>query len=130
MKMLCLPQMFSVCKIFDLTQANLSREFVFFARTDEELSLVCETACDPAHTLAREDGWRAFRMEGVLDFSMVGVLASISSLLAKNGISIFAISTYNTDYLFTKEENFRGAVALLTQEGYSVDEAFASTSSK
>ena len=55
---------------------------------------------------------------------------AIMGLLAKNGISIFAISTYNTDYLFTKEENFQSAVALLTQEGYSVDKAFAFTSSK
>ena len=120
MKMLCLPQMFSVCKIFDLTQANLSREFVFFARTDEELSLVCETEHVPAKTLAREDGWRAVRIEGVLDFSMVGVLARISSLLAEQGISIFAVSTYNTDYIFTKVESFEPAIALLREAGYTV----------
>lgn len=120
MNLKCLPQTFSVCKITDLSQANLSREFVFFARTDEELSLVCETEQVPAQTLAREDGWRAFRIEGVLDFSMVGVLARISSLLAEHGVSIFAVSTYNTDYVFTKAESFDPAIALLGQAGYTV----------
>ena len=115
-----LPQAFSVCKIENLSQVNLTREFVFFARTDEELSLVCETDYVPTDTLAREDGWRAFRIEGILDFSMVGVLARISSLLAEHAISIFAVSTYNTDYVFTKADSFDAAIALLEQAGYTV----------
>ena len=115
-----LTQAFSVCKIETLSQANLTREFVFFARTDEELSLVCETAYIPKDTLTREDGWRAFRIEGVLDFSMVGVLARMSSLLAEHAISIFAVSTYNTDYVFTKADSFDAAIALLEQAGYTV----------
>ena len=120
MKILCLPQAFSVCKIPDLSQADLSREFVFLARTDAELSLVCETEHVPTKTLAREDGWRAVRIEGVLNFSMVGVLARISSLLAEQGISIFAVSTYNTDYIFTKAKSFDPAIALLREAGYTV----------
>ena len=120
MKILCLPQAFSVCKISDLSQADLSREFVFLARTDAELSLVCETEHVPTKTLAREDGWRAVRIEGVLNFSMVGVLARISSLLAEQGISIFAVSTYNTDYIFTKAKSFDPAIALLREAGYTV----------
>ena len=115
-----LPQAFSVCKIENLSQVNLTREFVFFARTDEELSLVCETEYVPMDTLAREGGWRAFRIEGILDFSMVGVLARISSLLAEHAISIFAVSTYNTDYIFTKEESFNASIALLEQAGYTL----------
>ena len=128
MELKLLKQSFSVCKLEDSSGIDLDRPFCFVGRTDEELSLVCETCFVPADTIAREDGWRGFRIEGVLDFSMVGVLAQISSLLAQNGISIFAISTYNTDYLFTKEENFHHAVALLTGAGYAVDEAVASTS--
>ena len=130
MELKVLEQSFSVCKLQDATEIDWSHPFCFVGKTDEELSLVCETSVTPENTTAREDGWRGFRVQGVLDFSMVGVLAAISSLLAKNGISIFAISTYNTDYLFTKEENFSRAVALLAQEGYSVEEAIASTSSK
>ena len=120
MNLKCLPQTFSVCKIENFSQADLTREFVFFARTDEELSLVCETTHVPTDTLAREDGWRAFRIKGILDFSMVGVLAKISSLLAEHGISIFAVSTYNTDYVFTKAGSFDAAIALLEQAGYTI----------
>ncbi len=115
-----LAQPFSVCKVSDLAYVQLEQGFTFLSRTDEELSLVCETRNVPRSTLACEDGWRGFRVCGVLDFSMVGVLAAISSLLAENGISIFAISTYNTDYIFTKEPSFARAVELLTQGGYTV----------
>ena len=128
MELNLLKQPFSVCKLADASAIDLDHPFCFVGRTDEELSLVCETASVPADTIAREDGWRGFRIQGVLDFSMVGVLAQISSLLSQNGISIFAISTYNTDYLFTKEENFQRAVALLAGAGYAVEEAVASTS--
>ncbi len=115
-----LAQPFSVCRISDITYVQLEQEFTFLSRTDEDLSLVCETRNVPQVTLAREDGWRGFRVCGVLDFSMVGVLATISTLLAENSISIFAISTYNTDYIFIKESSFARAVALLTQAGYTV----------
>ena len=74
----------------------------------------------PGHTLAREDGWRAFRIEGVLDFSLIGILAGISGILAENKIGIFVVSTYNTDYVLTKEESFERAMALLARHGYTV----------
>lgn len=120
MQLEVLPQMFSVCKISDPSQADLSQALVFFAKTDEELSLVCETNNAPQNALAREDGWSGFRFQGVLDFSMVGVLAGISALLAEHQISIFAVSTYNTDYIFIKEPHFPRALSLLSQAGYSI----------
>ena len=120
MEIQILAQPFSVCKISEIAHVQLEQAFTFLSRTDEELSLVCETRNAPLATLAREDGWRGFRICGVLDFSMVGVLAAISSLLAESGISIFAISTYNTDYIFTKEPSLARAVELLTQAGYTV----------
>ncbi|HOO27117.1 MAG TPA: ACT domain-containing protein, partial [Lachnospiraceae bacterium] len=85
-----------------------------------ELSLVCETKDVPEQTLAREDGWKAFRIQGVLDFSLTGILSKISGLLAGQKIGIFAISTYNTDYVLTKAENFEAALHVLEAEGYSV----------
>lgn len=115
-----LPQTFSVCKLADAAEIPWMDEFCFVAKTDEELSLVCETQRVPAGTLAREDGWRGLRVEGPLDFSMVGVLARLSSLLAEERISIFAVSTYNTDYLFTKADVFEQATSALTCAGYTV----------
>lgn len=109
---------FSICRVSGPEQIDLSSAFCFAAKTDEESSLVCETARAPRGAEARDDGWAAFRIEGVLDFSLVGILARISSLMAENGIGIFAVSTYNTDYIFTKKENIAKAVAVLAENGY------------
>jgi hypothetical protein len=66
----------------------------------------------------REDGWRAFRIVGTLDFSLVGVIAKISSLLSESGIPVFVVSTYNTDYVLVKKENEIKALAVFNQAGY------------
>ena len=99
---------------------DLSSELYFIGRTDEELSLVCRTEDTPIHTLERDDGWRGFRIQGVLDFSLIGILSKLSSILAEHRIGIFAVSTYNTDYILVKEENFERALEILSSEGYSV----------
>ena len=122
MKLQRLSKTFSVCKLSDISGIPWQEEHCFVSKTDEELSLVCETEHIPATALAREDGWRGFRIEGMLDFSMVGVLARIASLLAEHEISIFAVSTYNTDYIFTKAESFDPALALMQQAGFTVTE--------
>ena len=110
----------SVCKVASVDDIGFSGELVFVGKTDEELSLVCETAVVPAHTLAREDGWRAFRVCGELDFSLVGILAKLSGALADAGIGIFAVSTYNTDYILVKEVDFGHAAEALAAAGYEV----------
>lgn len=120
MELKALPQAFAVCKLNDMTGVNLNSAFCFFTRTDEELSLVCEEGCVPPNTVACETGWRAFRIQGVLDFSLIGVLSKISTILAENGVGIFAVSTYNTDYIFTKAGQFELALELLRRAGYSV----------
>lgn len=116
-----LHEEFSVCKVADYGGIDLSAPFVFSGSTDEEKSLVCPVRLVPAHTLEREDGWRAFRIEGTLDFSLVGILADLSRILAEGNVGIFAISTFNTDYILTKSEDFARAVELLARAGYSVE---------
>lgn len=111
---------FSVCKVVDFSQVNLNSEFCFIGRTDEEKSLVCITDDVPANVTERDDGWRAFRVEGTLDFSLIGILSKISSLLAEHKIGIFAVSTYNTDYILTKADNFDKALKVLQGAGYEV----------
>ena len=81
-------------------------------------SLVCPTALVPENAFSREDGWRAFRICGQLDFSLTGILAKISKKLADAGIGIFALSTYNTDYILIKEENYARALELLCSDGF------------
>ena len=122
-----LPFDLTVCKPADAADIDLRAGFCFAARTDEELSLVCRTEDAPARTTERDDGWKAFRIEGVLDFSLIGILAKISGILAEQRIGIFAVSTYNTDYILVKKENFGRALAALASGGYEIigDEAGA-----
>ena len=112
---------FSVCKVDDYSGVDLQAAFVFTGSTDEEKSLVCPTRLVPANATEHNDGWRAFRIKGVLDFSLVGILAEISTCLAENGIGIFAISTFNTDYILTKAENFEKAIKTLEARGYQLE---------
>ena len=111
---------FTVCKVDSTAEINFGGGIYFIGKTDEEISLVCETADVPAKVLAREDGWRGFRIVGVLDFGMIGVLAKIAAALAENAIGIFVVSTYNTDYIFVKRENFGRAAEILKAAGYAI----------
>ena len=110
----------TVCKVADLSNINLDADFYFIGKTDEELSLVCKTEDTPQNTVERDDGWRGFRIQGVLDFSLIGILSKLSGILAEHKIGIFAVSTYNTDYILVKEENYETALTVLASEGYTV----------
>ena len=120
MKLIPLPQALTVCKLPDQQEYDPKGGFYFLARTANELSLVCPTETAPAGTIAREDSWRAFYIEGTLDFSLIGILAKISAILAENAIGIFVVSTYDTDYILVKAENFARALAVLGEAGYEI----------
>jgi len=113
-----IDRQFTVCKVEDYSQVNLESDFCFIGKTEEERSLVCETKLVPANTIKREDNWKAFRIVGVLDFSMVGVLSEIAGILTQENISLFAVSTFNTDYILTKEEHFANAIQALEKKEY------------
>lgn len=117
-----LPDAFSVCKVADYSLVDRETTFCFTGRTDAERSLVCRTQNVPDNVTAQEDGWRAMRITGTLDFSLIGVLAGISAVLAENGIGIFVLSTYDTDYILTKQETYARALQLLAQAGYRIIE--------
>ena len=118
MKLQKLPYDLTVCKVAALSDIDQAADFFFIGKTDEELSLVCLTKDAPERTLERSDGWRGFRIEGTLDFSLVGILSKLSTILAENQIGIFAVSTYNTDYILVKAEDFERAAAVLAAAGY------------
>ncbi len=120
MKIKKIPYDFSICKVTDYSKVNIAAEYCFTGKTDEENSLVCLTEDVPANTLERDDGWMAFRIQGVLDFSLVGILSEITGILAEDKIGIFAISTFNTDYILTKKENYQKALDILDAEGYKI----------
>ena len=120
MELKTLPCALTVCKAADASAIDLGKDFYFIGKTDEELSLVCRTEDTPANTTDRDDGWRGFRIQGVLDFSLIGILSKLSGILAENNIGIFAVSTFNTDYILVKEENFDRALTVLAEAGYTV----------
>ncbi len=113
-------QDFSVCKVTDYSLVNLNAEYSFIGKTDEEKSLVCVTSDVPPNVIECDDGWKGFRIQGVLDFSLIGILSKIAGILAENSISIFAISTYNTDYVLIKKENYQKALDILEHSGYKI----------
>lgn len=115
-------QEFSVCQVEDYSFVNLDSEYSFIGKTDEEKSLVCITSEVPPNVIQRDDGWKALRIQGVLDFSLIGILSKIATVLANNNIPIFALSTYNTDYLLIKKENHEKAVKVLENTGYKIIE--------
>ena len=110
---------FCVCRLKSLGNVSI-KEFTFLSVTDEEISLVCTEENIPDNTEITEKGWRGFRIKGVLDFSLIGILSKISAILAKGGIGIFAVSTYNTDYIFVKKESLGRALELLKANDYNV----------
>lgn len=111
---------FSICQVTDYSLVNLNAEYCFIGKTDEEQSLVCNTSDVPPNVLKRDDGWKGFRIQGGLDFSLVGILSEIAEILAENSISIFAISTFNTDYVLIKKENYQKALDILGHAGYEI----------
>ena len=110
----------TVCKVRNISDIDMMSEFYFIGRTEEEISLVCKTEDTPAETAERDDGWKGFRIQGTLDFSLIGILSKLSGILADHKIGIFAVSTYNTDYILVKEQNFEKALEVLESEGYSI----------
>ena len=122
MKIITLKDTFSVCKTVDLSAIDLNKEYFFIGKTATENSLICPTHEVPKNVMAREDNWRGFFIDGTLDFSLIGILADISTILARKKIGIVAVSTYDTDYVFVKENNFSSALAALEESGYSVED--------
>ena len=94
-------------------------DFFSVTKTEDELSIVCSEIVIPQEVVC-EKGWKILKIQGVLDFGLVGILALVSTLLAQAGISIFAISTYNTDYILVKGDDLDRAVNALKKEGCEV----------
>lgn len=119
-----LPDQYAVCR-FDPETAIpewATRGEVFcIMRTREELSILCAESFVPADGVLSERGWRAFKLTGPFEFSMTGVMTSVLNPLAEAAISIFAISTYDTDYVLVKADQAAWAIDVLWAAGHTVD---------
>ena len=120
MKLQLLKDKFCVCKIDSVKQADIQSDFFFLAKTDGEVSLVCKEIDAPKDCIEVDKTWRGMRIAGTLEFSLVGILSKISAALANAGVPIFAVSTYDTDYILIKEEYLDKALISLQESGYSI----------
>lgn len=121
LRLVVLETPLSVCKVADASGVDLDRIAppLFFAHTADELSLVCPSSSVPTTScVEREDGWRALRVEGTLEFSLTGIIAGISSVLAASGVPVFCVSTFDTDYVLVKEDRLAQALRALDTAGY------------
>jgi hypothetical protein len=117
-----LPGRFAVCRLppeHPLPPELLARRLVSLTRTAEELSIVCAEELAPA-AAQRELGFSCLRLRGPLPFSLVGVVAAVTAPLAAAGVSVFVVSTYDTDYLLVKETQLDRAAAALAGAGHRV----------
>ena len=106
----------------DIPANALNSYFIGMTRTDDELSLVLPSQVE-IDSDKSEPGWACLKVEGPLDLGLVGVLAGISSALAQAGVAIFALSTFDTDYVLVKREQVEAAKDALVGKGYSVNES-------
>ncbi len=120
MKIKVIKREFTVCQVERLEQIDFTDKYCFVGKTDEEISLICSTRHVPEETVAREDGWRAFRLQGQLDLSLIGIISEISRILSENKISLLVVGTYNTDYVLVKEKDLEKTLLLLEDQDYKI----------
>lgn len=121
-----LPLKFSIVRLSTNDQPPSwvfdSKIFYSMSRTKDELSIVVESNCVPhKHNFKIEPGWSCLKVAGVLDFSLTGILSSIAKPLADNKISIFAISTFDTDYILVREHQLDSAIQSLLKSGFLIE---------
>jgi len=120
MKLHTIDKEFAICKLKDYSNVNLKGEYYFIGRSNDENSLLCLKEDVPNDVLQIQDGYKGFYIDGVLDFSLIGIIASISKILAANQIPVIVESTYNTDYVFVLNKHYKKALECLTDNGYEI----------
>lgn len=121
MRLIVMSDKLAVCRLLPTEEVPSwvwrNKSLVAVTCTTDELSVVCASENVP-DDVQSERNWRAMKVQGPLDFSLTGILASLVGPLAEAGIAIFALSTYDTDYILVKEEKLQQAVMVLQQHGH------------
>ncbi|MDF2886954.1 MAG: hypothetical protein K0R23_1339 [Lacrimispora sp.] len=108
---------FSICKVNEVSNQLLNHEFTFISKTDNELSVICETDHIPEISLTVEHGWRCFRIAEDASFEKYGMIAFLSKIIADEKTCILVVATYDTDYIFLKEDKFDDIKKALLDNG-------------
>ncbi|HBF8535452.1 TPA: ACT domain-containing protein [Clostridioides difficile] len=123
MKLKLFAEEYAVCRLNSDSKIPTwidTKNFYSITKTEDELSIVCSNNNIPSDVKSEKE-WRILKILGPLDFSLIGILSKLSGLLAENKISIFAISTYDTDYILIKEKDIKNACKILNCNGYEVE---------
>lgn len=120
MKIRFLDDEYVICQISDVADVDMTAEFLFLGKTPDEISLVCLAKDAPAKAVKLNAQWRCLRIEGTLDFNLIGILANITQVLAASKVSVFTASTFNTDYILIKQHNAAAAKTALENAGYEI----------
>jgi len=118
-----LPEMFGICRFRPsekIPEWVLESAFFSITRTSRELSIVCPDRRIPAG-VASSRRWRAMSVKGALDFTEIGIIASLAVPLKEARVPIFVISTFDTDYLLVREQHLKTAVEVLSHEGHRLN---------
>jgi len=113
---------FSIYKFdsnYAASEKFLSSKFVSITKTEDEISIVAPKN-EIHNSIKSENDWKILKIDGILDFALIGVLSKISTILANENIAIFVISTYNTDYIMVKKDNVEKAIKALIKNQYEV----------
>lgn len=115
-----LPGSYAVCRLTpdSVVPAWASGPFINITFTDDELAIICPSERVPAEVRAERD-WRVLKLVGPFPFTAVGVLASLATPLARAGISLLSIATYDTDYFLVKADMLDDAIAVLVAAGHT-----------
>ncbi|MGC8487506.1 MAG: ACT domain-containing protein [Clostridia bacterium] len=123
MRLTVLPDILAICRLRPDHEipswAFQNRSFMSVTYTDDELSIVCSADAVP-RDIRQQTGWRAFKVCGPLDFALTGVLSGLAAPLADAGISVLAVSTFDTDYLMVRDSALEAAQALLADAGHEI----------
>lgn len=118
MELKILEYNFTICKVKELNNIDNDNEFLFIGKTDEEISIVCDDKHIPTNYTDINRNWKCIKIMGTLDFSLIGILSKITTILATHNIGIFVVSTYNTDYILVKEDKIDLARECLEKNNY------------
>ena len=122
LKLSLLKDMYAICvypHIASIPEWALMTSLCSITRTEKELTIVCPQSVVPPGCEC-DKNWRCFRIDGSFDFNQIGVISSLATPLAEGGISIFVVSTYDTDYILVKEEKVEHAITVLTNDGHLI----------
>lgn len=123
LNLILLKDILAICRLnsnSSVPKWALKGNFYSITHTADELSIVCLQDNIKNNVEKIDKDWRAFKVKGPLDFSLVGIMAHLSGILASGGVSLFVISTYDTDYILVKEKNLKTSIALFLEAGHDV----------